>query len=134
METKNRKLKIFIILGMMLLITSAFAACKDADKNTYSLPDVAEGETFEIILDAHGGTAYSWNYDIHPDTGIEYVTMEYVAESNDSDQNGGGQLVYTFQAIKAGGYKIQFELQIPWESEPPIETNVYEITVVNKNS
>lgn len=127
---KNRQLKIFILLGMILLLISALTACKDADENTYSLPDAAEGQTFEIILDAHGGTAYSWSYEINPNSGIEYVTMEYVPKNNDSDQNGGGQLIYTFKAIKTGSYKIRFELQISWESEPPIETNVYEITVV----
>lgn len=94
------------------------------------MPDVAKGNTFEIILDAHGGTAYSWSYEINPNSGIEYVTMEYVPENNDSDQNGGGQLIYSFKAIKAGSYKIKFEFQISWESEPPIETNIYKIKIV----
>ncbi len=126
---KVSKKFIFFICVMTLPMLSFLTACNDNTKS-YFLPEVKEGGTFEITLNAHGGTAYSWSYEINPSSGVEYVQMEYIPENDDPNWSGGGQLVYTFKAIKAGSYKIKFELQIPWESEAPVETNVYKLTVV----
>ena len=130
MIKKARKFQILIVLSAMLFMFFSFTACSDDNAKKYSLPDVAVGDTFEITLDAHGGTAYSWDYKIIPSSGVEYVTMEYIPTNDDPDIIGGGQLKYTFRAIKAGSYKIEFQLQIPWESKPPVETNIYEVKVV----
>ncbi len=120
----------FFICVMTLLTLSFLSACQDDTAKSYFLPEVTEGETFEITLNAHGGTAYSWSYEINPSSGVEYVQMEYIPENNDPNWSGGGQLVYTFKATKVGTYKIKFELQIPWESKEPIETIIYELRII----
>lgn len=132
MKIKVGAVKILIALTVTLLMVFLLAGCADSSVNKVSLPQVTEGETFEITLDAHGGTAYSWSYEISSNSGIEYVTQEFIPADGDFDIIGGGQLKYTFKAIKAGNYKITFKLQIPWEATAPtpIEKNIYSITVV----
>ena len=93
------------------------------------IPDVTMGSEFEITLNAHGGTAYRWSYDISS-LGVEYVSMDFVPQNDDVSWTGGGQVVYKFKAINEGDYKIKFKLSIPWESEPPIELKTYKIKVV----
>lgn len=131
MKIKVSALKILIALTITVVMVFSLAACADDSVNKFSLPQVKEGETFKITLDAHGGTAYSWSYKISSNSGIEYVTQEYIPTDGDSDIIGGGQLKYTFKAVKAGNYKITFKLEIPWEATEatPIETNIYSITV-----
>lgn len=131
MKIKISAVKILIALTVTLVMVFSLGACSDDSVNKFSLPQVTEGDTFEITLDAHGGTAYSWNYKISSNSGIEYVTHEYIPTDGDSDIIGGGQLKYTFKAVKAGNYKITFKLQIPWEATEAttIETNIYSITV-----
>ncbi len=106
----------------------ALTGCVNKSED-YPLPDVSEGNEFEITLEAHGGTAYQWSYELDS-PGIEYVSMEFIPQNEEPDRTGGGQVAYTFKAVKAGDYKIQFELSIPWESESPVESRTYKIKVV----
>ncbi|MDE7296610.1 MAG: protease inhibitor I42 family protein [Clostridia bacterium] len=126
----RKTLQRFFILSLVAFIIMALAGCNSEITNTYSLEDVAVDDTFEITLDAHGGTAYRWDYNITPKSGVEYVTREFVPIDNDPEIMGGGTFVYTFKATKAGSYKIKFKLQILGKTEPPIEINIYKITVV----
>lgn len=117
---------IFVCTAAVLLM-----ACNDKTESI-CLPDVTESCTFEIELNSYSGTAYTWDFEINSKSGIEYVSMEFVPPNDNPDQIGGGQLIYTFKAIKAGNYKIKFEARIPWESEqtPPVESRTYKITIV----
>lgn len=125
----NKKLCFIVIILVLIFVVFSLSACAD-NTNTYSLPDVIVGDTFEITLDAHGGTAYCWEYSTNS-KGIEYVTSEFISEHpNDSDYCGGGKVVYTFKAVNSGDYKIKFKLSIPDQSKPPIETNIYKVKIV----
>jgi len=128
MPIKENRIRILIVLGIMLCIMSCFAACGD-ESPKYSLPDVAEGSTFEITVRATSGP-YSWSYEISPNKGIEYVTREFIPTDNDPEMIGGGQLRYTFKATKVGCYEIKFMLLPLGKSEPSVETDLYKITVV----
>lgn len=116
-------------LGAILSVFLA-AACRDNSDIVEVLPNVTVGEEFEIILDAYGSTPYLWSYEIKPDLGIEYIAMDFIPTSNNPDLIGGGQVRYTFKATKYGNYKIKYELQNSWESSTPIETKIYQITIV----
>ena len=132
MHKKIGKINVLAILVAMLFVIMLLAACGDKSEK-YSLPDVAEGSEFKITLDAHGGTAYSWNYEIKPSSGIEFVSQEYVPTNDDPSWTGGGEVIYTFKAVKAGSYKIEFGLSISWESESPTELKTYQIKVISSN-
>lgn len=120
----------YCISALFVLIVLLLTGCSGKTTNTYSLQDVAVGDTFEITLAAHGGTAYRWDYTTSPKSGIEYVTREFIPRDNDPEMIGGGTFVYMFQATKAGSYKIKFKLQIIGKTEPPIEISTYKITVI----
>ncbi len=125
----KKTLQRFCILSLVAFIVMALVGCNSEITNTYSLEDVAVGDTFEITLAAHGGTAYRWDYKINK-SGVEYATREFVPTDNDPEIMGGGDFVYTFKASKTGSYKIKFKLQVLNNTEPPIEINIYKITVV----
>ena len=116
--------------GGILLAAAVFSAsaCTDKNENIYTLADVNVGDAFKITLQA--SDMYSWHFDIDSERAIEYVAMDFVPTDNDPEIIGGGQLLYTFRAKETGKYKIRFDLQIAWESEPPIETKIYEITII----
>ena len=122
------------MIGMIVAVFMSLGfccGCGDNNTTTYSLPDIKVGETFEIILPAGG--KYSWTYKIKPVSGIEYVSREFTPPGGDPDKIGGGNYTYTFKATKIGSYRIKFELAVSWESTPPIETNIYKITVIKKS-
>lgn len=138
MARKSRLFNVFILCGLTLIMIFSLSACVDQhtnnaeNTNKYSLPDIAEGDTFEIIVKGEG--QYVWHYSIEPGTGIEYVSREGVGEHvDDPDWAGGWPWRYTFKALKAGNYKIKFEYSLAWTDAPPIETNVYNIKVVKSN-
>lgn len=85
---------------------------------------------FEITLDAHGGTAYVWSYEIDKNAGVQYISQEFIPTDNNPEIMGGGEIVYQFKAVQAGTYNIRFECKIPHETSVPLEVNRYQITVV----
>lgn len=128
--TINKKLNFIVIIWGLLFIVLLFSSCIKDNTNNYSLENVLVGDTFEITLDAYGGTAYCWDYSINSN-GIEYVTSKFISEQpSDSDFCGGGKLVYTFRAVKVGNYKIKFKLSTINQSKQPIETNIYNIKII----
>ena len=131
MLKKIGRINIHIVLAAILFTIIMLTACGDKSEN-YSLPDVAEGNEFEITLDAYGDTAYQWSYELDS-SGIEYVSMEFVPTNDDPAWTGGGHIIYQFKAVKTGSYKIKFKLSIPWESKPPIELKTYKIKVISSN-
>ena len=118
-----------LLLVLTLFMTFAFAAC-NKNVNHYTLPDVTEGDTFEITVDSYASGGYSWSYEIKPNSGIEYVKEEFITDYPSPDHCGGGQNKFIFKATKAGKYDIKFTCQRSWESEPPIYTNIYKIKVL----
>ena len=119
------------MIAVILMSLGFCCGCGNNNTNTYSLPDIKVGEKFEIILPAGG--KYSWTYQLKPVSGIEYVSREFTPPKGDPEILGGGDLTYTFKATKIGSYRIKFDLAISWESKPPIETNIYKITVIKKS-
>ena len=120
--------KYVIVFGLMFVMLFSLSACGDKTINK-TLPDVAVGETFEITLDAHGGTAFVWSYEISPKAGMEFVSREFIPTNGDPDLIGGGQFEYTFKGNKAGKYEITFKLKEIGKSQAT-ETIVYSVKVV----
>lgn len=124
------KKRIAVILTSLMFSTfmMGFLSGCSGNQTNYTLPNVKEGDYFEVTLEA-SGSPYSWKYEIKPKSGIEYVSMQFIPTDNDPEKIGGGQLVYTFKALSSGDYKIKFDYQISWTTDPPIKTNMYSIFV-----
>ena len=123
------KKKIGCIL-LSILFVLLLVGCGNKNAETVSLPDVEVGSSFEIYLAAHSGTPYSWEYEIELSEGIEYISREFIPTNNDPGIIGGGNYIYTFKAIKVGGYKIKFSLMsITNTKQVPREIVIYLVTV-----
>ena len=96
----NRKsLKTILISSMCGFVIALLASCASMDFK-------AEKKTIE--LKGNPTTGYSWFYEIEDDSVIsieEDVTRE------------------------SGSTKITFEYKRPWETQPALETKVYEVSV-----
>lgn len=127
----KKLLQQFCILSSAVFIVLSLVGCNSKIKNTYSLTDVEVGDTFDITLNDYSDGGGTLRYEISPRTGIEFVSLEliYPDDVDLSVWAGNVPKKYTFQATKAGSYKIKFVTQRPWESKP-IEINIYKITVI----
>lgn len=130
------KLKnVIAVLGVILFMLLPLNGCKDSsriseiDTTKDSLPDMKIGQEFEITIDAYSGTAYSWSYEVKPNSGVEFVTRKFIPTDENPDNIGGGQFVYTFRAIRYGNYQIKFYLQIPWESDSLIKISTFNFRI-----
>lgn len=127
-----------MIITGILLFCAAFSivSCGEEvgtsyeNEKTISLPDARVGGTFEIILKSYSGTAYVWDYEIDPSEGIKYISSVFVSANDDFEWAGGGEIVYTFKALKVGRYAIAFSAKDVSQQEAlPIERMVYEIRI-----
>ena len=119
--------KVIGFIAMILSMALLSVACGQ-NENRYDLPNVAVGDMFEITLQNYADGGYSWDYNLNPSSGIEYVKVEYI-EPDDPEICGGVRpVIYTFKANKIGSFEIKFHCHRAWTSES-IETNIYKITV-----
>lgn len=131
--TKRVSEFIYVIASaVMLFMLFSLTACNDKNTNYYNLPEVTEGDTFEITLEEpYSDGGWRWSYEI-PKSGIEYVTEKFIPDNADPDACGSsGKGIFTFQATQAGSYKIKFKYQRPWEPEISLtESRIYRIKVI----
>ena len=101
-----KRIKTVLLAVMLVLLSVAFCGCKEQEQ-TIPLPDVQVGEEFEITVRATAGRPYYWEYQITPMEGVDCIGSVYVPRDNNPDIIGGGTRIFSFQATKAGCYKIQ---------------------------
>ena len=131
MKKKEFTSRILITLIIAIMLFS-LTACFNDNVHKYTLSDIKTGETFEITLqDPHADGGWRWKYEIASNSGVEYVSEKFISDHlDDPDWCGaGGERVLTFKAVKAGQYRIKFVYVRFGENEPPLETNIYNITV-----
>ncbi len=116
----NRKsLKTILISSLCSFLIVLFASCASTDFK-------AEKNTIE--LKGNPTTGYSWFYQIEDDSVISIE--EDVKYLGAKGMVGAPSLfIYTVTARKAGTTKITFEYKRPWETQPALETKVYEVSV-----
>lgn len=125
------------IMTAAFIAVSMFAltGCEDKDAVKYSLPDVAVGETFEIAFYGNEG-AYQWHYKIRTKMGfstkgiVENSIVGIPAEDAAERPGAPGWLIYTFEARKAGKYKIEYKLRHVGAHGDVAETRIYTVKVV----
>lgn len=133
MKKKIAQVKFAMVLFFMLCSIFSFSGCANKDENTISLPNVYVGDTFDIRVKSYSGTAYRWDYEMDS-TMFEYVSSEFIPTNNNSDQIGGGQIIYKFKALKDGKDKIEFCVKdVSQQNALPIERIIYEITVEERS-
>ena len=116
----NRKsLKTILISSMCGFVIALFVSCASTGFK-------AEKKTIE--LKGNPTTGYSWFYEIEDDSVISIE--EDVKYLGAKGMVGAPSLfTYTVTARKSGSTKITFEYKRPWETQPALETKVYEVSV-----
>lgn len=116
----NRKsLRTILISSLCSFVIALFASCASTDFK-------AEKNTIE--LKGNPTTGYSWFYEIEDDSVISIE--EDVKYLGAKGMVGAPSLfAYTVTARKVGTTKITFEYKRPWETQPALETKVYEVSV-----
>ncbi len=113
---KNSRILVSIIISFVIAL---FASCTSTDFK-------AERKTIE--LKGNPTTGYSWFYEIEDDSVISIE--EDVKYLGAKGMVGAPSLfTYTVIARKSGSTKITFEYKRPWETQPALETKVYEVSV-----
>lgn len=113
---KNSRVLVLIIISFVLAL---FASCASTDFK-------AEKKTIE--LKGNPTTGYTWLYQIEDESVISIE--EDVKYLGAKGMVGAPSLfTYTVTARKAGTTKITFEYKRPWETQPALETKVYEVSV-----
>ena len=105
---KNSRILVSIIISFVIAL---FASCTSTDFK-------AERKTIE--LKGNPTTGYSWFYEIEED--VKYLGAKGMV-------GAPSLFTYTVTARKAGTTKITFEYKRPWETQPALETKVYEVSV-----
>ena len=116
----NRKIfRTILISSMCSFVISFFSSCASTGFK-------AEKKTIE--LKGNPTTGYSWFYEIEDESVISIE--EDVKYLGAEGMVGAPSLfTYTVTARKSGSTKITFEYKRPWETQPALETKVYEISV-----
>ena len=115
----QKSLKTILIFSLSSLVIALFASCASTSFK-------AEKKTIE--LKGNPTTGYSWFYEIEDDSVISIE--EDVKYLGANGMVGAPSLfTYTVTARKAGNTKITFEYKRPWETQPALETKVYEVSV-----
>ncbi len=113
---KNSRVLVLIIISFVLAL---FASCASTDFK-------AEKKTIE--LKGNPTTGYTWLYQIEDESVISIE--EEVKYLGAKGMVGAPSLfTYTVTARKVGITKITFEYKRPWETQPALETKVYEVSV-----
>ena len=66
----------------------------------------------------------TWQY-----RGVMLVSHEYVSP-NYIEVGSPGKTIYTFKATEPGVQSVMFELLRPWDTMHPIDTKIFNVTVV----
>lgn len=87
------------------------------------------GEPFIIALPSNPTTGFSWQMD-YDRTILTLTGKDYVQDPSAGGRVGaGGTEKFTFQGVRTGNTKITLKYQRPWESIPPAETRVFNVTI-----
>ncbi len=116
----NRKsLKTILISSLFSFVIALLISCASTDFK-------AEKKTIE--LKGNPTTGYTWLYEIDDESVISIE--EDVKYLGAKGMVGAPSLfTYTITARKSGNTKITFEYKRPWETQPALETKVYEVSV-----
>ena len=116
----NRKsLRTILTSSLCGFVIVLFASCASTSFK-------AEKKTIE--LKGNPTTGYTWLYEIEDESVISIE--EDVKYLGAKGLVGAPSLfTYTVTARKAGSTKITFEYKRPWETQPALETKVYEVSV-----
>ena len=113
---KNSRILVSIIISFEIAF---FASCASTD---------FKAEKKMIELKGNPTTGYSWFYEIEDESVISIE--EDVKYLGTKGLVGAPSLfTYTVTARKAGSTKITFEYKRSWETQPDLETKVYEVSV-----
>lgn len=125
--------RILLSLVALILVSTLLVGCTPGappEHTDEKAPITAgTGELFVIALASNPTTGYSWQLD-YDKAMLTLAGKDYVQDPGAAGRVGaGGTEKFTFQGVKAGATKVTLTYQRPWESVPPAETRVFNITI-----
>jgi len=126
----TRKLLPVVVLTLTLALLIGCAPGTPREYTDDKTPiTVGPGELFVIALASNPTTGFSWQLD-YDRTMLTLAGKDYVQDAGAAGRVGaGGTEKFSFQGVKAGTTKVTLKYQRPWESVPPAETKVFNITI-----
>jgi predicted secreted protein len=110
---------ISVILVLMIITTGVFADIVPTLIKDLPFELEQSGDEFTIILEENPTTGYVWTYEFD-ETNVEYISDEYVSESN--MMGASGHHKYTFKVLKDGVSTIEFDLNRSFEENSSIDS------------
>jgi predicted secreted protein len=90
------------------------------------------GDTIVINLKGNATTGYTWVLQKYNEELLKFIDVKYETE-NSNLMGAGGTWVATFQIIKSGSSKIEFDYKRPWETKKtPLQNYIVTITAKDK--
>jgi len=125
--------RILFFVAVLTLAFALLAGCAPSAPPEYTdakVPiTVGISEPFVIALASNPTTGFSWGLD-YDKTMLTLAGKDYVQDPGTAGRVGaGGTEKFTFQGVKAGTTKITLTYQRPWESVPPTETKIFNVTI-----
>ena len=82
----------------------------------------------KLYLDGNPTTGFSWILHIEDSSIVEIEeSSEYLGA--DGVVGAPSKFCYTIHSIKPGSTVLRFEYRRPWEKNPPLEVQIYDINV-----
>ena len=82
----------------------------------------------ELSLKGNPTTGYTWIVQIEDESIISIEEKTKYLGSN-GVVGAPSMFYYTIHSLKSGTTTLRFEYRRPWESNPPLELHVYDVTV-----
>ncbi|MDO5561688.1 MAG: protease inhibitor I42 family protein [bacterium] len=123
-----------LIAVVALLIIAWLIFWEMRGKQTYQERQAAleEARQEEIVLSSNPTTGYTWQYTYLDETQTDLleINQEYYSDCSDAEIAGcGGYDVFTLKGLKTGEARLKFTYERTWESEPPLESIIYKVTI-----
>ena len=88
------------------------------------------GRKFSITLIANHTTGFAWRLATSLDTAIVKKLGDYYSEQSFGLLGGGGEEVWTFEAVRKGQLELDFEYIQPFEKNlPPVKTAKFRVEI-----
>ena len=95
---------------------------------------LTKGETFELKMEAHGGTGYSWHVAKNDEAVLKLLGKPTVEKLGQPRPGGPELRVFRFHAEAIGSCDLELHYQRPFDKEkPPERTYKLTLRIVNRD-
>ena len=114
--------KIILLIGIAVLLSLASQTCGGnkiviAKKDNGREVTVRNNDIFELQLESHGGTGYTWGFEVLNPEYLEVMKEESKSESGTGMTGGTVTHIWTIRTKQPGTTDISMNFYRPWEGK-----------------